>query len=641
MNTAENNNFTSIDPNVVRLRQQLADPVLTFLKFLTPNSEPNYFADREFEIIWGRDGNDYLLGFDPAADNAEERQIDIFLGDSEDLVAAALGTSNLPDIILGVAEILGITDTNIVESVSRQFNDTLIAGERDWQDTYILGDWQQPYYVGDPELSLKQFASVADFSPSKDVIQLHGTPEDYRLEERYNSTWIYWQQENGSDLVAFLPWVTDLSLEEDYFKFVGDTPPVGPVIESARQIGTNGIDFVFNSTTDSQGNLLIGGGTSGDLGGAARGIRDAWVTKFDGEGNQLWTQQFGTEGQENAWALASDDDSNIYVAGNTSEDLGRENLGGEDVYLTKFDRNGKQQWTKQFGSETFDQSFAVETDSQGNIYQSGYTIGNVGGQNKNEADIQPSTDPWLTKFDSEGNQLWTRQFGTFSNDDTYGLAIDRDDNIILGGWTFEDLAGENQGFYDAWITKFDGEGNQLWSQQFGSLDYEFLWDLDTDSNGNIYAMGWTLGDLGGENAGSYDPWLAKYDSEGNQLWLEQFGSSGDDSSSFGGIEVDSNDDIFLTGFTDGNLGGENAGSYDSWVAKYDSEGNQVWLEQFGTPDYDYGGSISVDDRGSLYITGVTDGSLGDLNAGTFDPWVAKLDTQSGSLQDFSGDAFGS
>ncbi|MDJ0897242.1 MAG: SBBP repeat-containing protein [Xenococcus sp. MO_188.B8] len=634
MDTASNN-LAFVDPNVVRLRKELVDPVLTFVKFLTPNSEPNYFADEESEIIWGRDGNDSLLGFDPGTNNRDQTQIDIFLGDSEDLVAAAFGTANLPGIIAGVNEVFFGTDTNIVELVSREFNDRLIAGARDWQDRYILGDWQQPYYVSDSGASLRQFASIADFSPSKDIIQLHGTPEDYQLVEAFNATAIFWQQESGSDLIAFLPLVSGLNLEDEYFKFTGYSPPPGPFIESVQQIGTAGIDFVFNSTTDPEGNVYIGGGTSGNLEGTATGIRDAWITKFDSHGNQLWSQQFGTTDTENSWALANDG-SNVYVAGNTTGDLVGSNLGGEDVYLSKFDSDGNQLWTRQFGSSTFDQSFAVVTDSQGNIYQSGYTIGNVGGPNKNEEDIQPSTDPWLTKFDSDGNQLWTRQFGTISNDDTYGLATDKDDNIIMGGWTFKDLAGENAGFYDPWITKFDGDGNQLWTRQFGTIDYDFLWDLDTDSHGNIYATGWTLGDLGGVNAGSYDPWIAKYDSNGNQMWLKQFGTSSDDGSFLGGIEIDSNDHIFLTGYTDGNLGGDNAGSYDAWVAKYDTKGNQLWLEQFGTSDYEYAGSVSSDNNGSLYVTGVTEGSLGDLNAGSYDSWVAKLDIESGHLQDFSG-----
>ncbi|MBE9171193.1 SBBP repeat-containing protein [Pleurocapsales cyanobacterium LEGE 06147] len=645
MNT-DNNNLAFVNPIVPILRRRLADPVLTYLKFLTPGSEFNFLADRDSEIIWGRDGNDRLLGFDPAANNQDQTQIDIFLGDSEDLVAAAFGTPNLLALIAGVAQVFFGTDTesatNIVELISREFSDSVIVGERDWQDTYILGDWQQPYYLGGSGLGLNQFAVLADFNSRQDIIELHGIPEDYQLIESAAGTGIFWQHETGSDLVAVLPMVTGLSLEDDYFKFIGDTPPAGPVVEEAQQIGTAGIDFVFNSTVDPDGNLYIGGGTSGSLGGPNTGPRDAWVTKFDSNGNQQWIQQFGTDNSENVWALANDGD-NIYVVGNTSGDLAGINKTGvdEDVYLSKFDSDGNQLWTRQFGSSTFDQSFAVATDSEGNIYQSGYTIGDVGGSNHNARDIQPSTDSWLTKFDSDGNQLWTRQFGTVFNDDTYGLAIDKDDNVFLGGWTLGDLGGTNAGVYDTWITKYDGDGNQLWVEQFGTPDYEFLWGLDTDNEGNVYASGWTLGDLGGANAGSYDTWVAKYDSDGNQQWIEQFGTSGDDGTFLDSLEVDSNNNIFLAGYTDSDLGGENAGSYDVWVAKYDSNGNQQWIEQFGTPDYDYAGSISTDDFGNLYVTGVTEGSLGASNAGSYDPWVVKLDAESGSLQNFSGDVLSS
>lgn len=637
----DDNNLGPVNPLVPILRRLLADPVLTFLKLLTPNSEFNFLADRDSQLIWGRDGNDRLLGFDPAANNPEQTKVDTFLGDGEDLVAAALGTPNFRTIVLGVAEVFFETDTDIVETVSRMYGDTVIVGERDWQDTYILGDWQQPYYVSGPELSTRQFAVLLDFSSTEDTIELHGTPENYQLVESSTGTGIFWQDETGTDLVAILPRITGLSLQDDYFKFIGNTPPAGPVVEEAQQIGTTGIDFVFNSTADSKGNLYIGGGTGGSLGQSNTGLRDAWVTKFDSKGNQQWIQQFGTENSESVWALANYGD-NTYAAGNTTSDLAGINKTGvdEDVYLSKFDSDGNQLWTRQFGSSTFDQSFAVATDSKGNIYQSGYTIGNVGGINNNIRDTQPATDSFLTKFDSDGNPLWTRQFGTFTNDDTYGLAVDKDDNVFLGGWTLGDLGGTNAGVYDTWITKFDGDGNQLWTEQFGTPDYEFLWGLDTDSKGNVYTSGWTLGDLGGTNAGSYDTWLAKYDGNGNQLWTRQFGTSGDDGTFLNNLKVDSNDNIFLTGYTDSDLGGENAGSYDIWVAKYNSNGDRQWIQQFGTPNYDYGGSISID-NGSLYITGVTEGSLGAPNAGSYDPWVVKLNAESGSLQNFSGEVLSS
>lgn len=187
--------------------------------------------------------------------------------------------------------------------------------------------------------------------------------------------------------------------------------------------------------------------------------------------------------------------------------------------------------------------------------------------------------------------------------------------------------------YDAALAKLNNNGEVEWQRQLGTPDYEWTWGVDTDGQGNLYATGWTLGDLGGENADSYDAWLTKYDSDGSQQWLKQFGSSGDDEP-FDMI-VDSQDNIFITGYTDGNLGGENAGSFDAWVAKYDIEGNQTWIQQFGTLDFDQAYSITTDSASNLYFVGVTDGSLEGVNAGSFDAWIAKLDAGSGTLQNFS------
>ena len=594
----------------------------------TPSSDYNApRAEQEIGIFWGRHENDNLIDFDPSADQPGQRQIDIFFGDLVDEE---------------ISELFG------------QVGEDLERTPRDWKDRFILGDWQQPYYVDGQPLTFgfNQFAVIADFSPSQDLIGLHGTPQDYQLVGTPLGTALFWLQETVPDLVALLPGVSGLSLDDPSFQFQGDTPPPGPVLEEVQQIGTAGIDLGFGSTTDLLGNVYIGGGTSGSLGGPNFEATDAWLVKYDSNGNQLWSKQFGTTGIENSWALANDG-SNIYVVGETSGDLANTNQGGRDVYLAKFDSDGNQEWIQQFGSSSFDQSFCITTDSSNNIYIAGYTLGDLGGPNNNtgqnflntaEANLStlmPTTDSFVTKFDSNGNQQWIQQFGTVQLEDDWGLAIDKDGNVFAGGTTTGNFGGENAGLYDSWLVKIDNDGQLEWVEQFGTPDYDFLWDLDTDSEGNVYATGWTLGDLGGENAGSYDAWVAKYDSDGKQVWIEQFGTSGDDASFFGSIEVDLNDNIFLIGYTDSNLGGSNAGSYDAWVVKYDSDGKQLWIEQFGTPDFDYAGEVTVDISGNLYVTGFTEGSLGDINAGSVDTWVAKFDAESGTLQDFSGNAFDS
>ena len=547
---------------------------------------------QESAIYLGRDGNDTILSFDPSTNNP--LQIDLAIGDLNDATL-------FPEL----GEI----------------------APRDWQNRFILGDWQQPYYVSNLPFpfGLNQFVVIADFDPSQDMIKLHGDRENYQLVTTPVGTALLWQQFPAPDLVALFPLASDLSIESDYFQFEGDTPPAGPVLEKTQQLGTDGIESFTSSATDSLGNVYVAGGTKGDI----------LLAKYDNNGNQLWIQDFGTSGYETATKIAVDRAGNSYLVGVTNNDLAKPSAGSFDVWLAKYDSNGNQLWLEQFGNELVDLSYSIDVDGDGNVYLSGHS--GQADPDDEGALLGQTLDPWVAKYDSDGNQLWFQEFEISGLTEAYGVKVDSNDRVYATGWTLGDLGAENAGLYDIWLAQLDSDGNPIWLEQFGSEDYEFPWGIDTDSQGNIYTTGWTLGNLGGDNAGSYDPWVAKYDSDGNQLWIQQFGTSGDDGTGtfFGDIDVDSNDDIFLAGYTDSNLGGDNAGSYDPWVAKYDSDGNQLWIQQFGTPEFDYGGSISSDNAGNLYVTGVTEGSLGELNAGSVDSWIAKLDAESGTIEDFS------
>ncbi|MGD1921415.1 MAG: SBBP repeat-containing protein, partial [Pleurocapsa sp.] len=213
--------------------------------------------------------------------------------------------------------------------------------------------------------------------------------------------------------------------------------------------------------------------------------------------------------------------------------------------------------------------------------------------------------------------------------------------------------------YDVWISKQNTDGQIEWIQQLGSADegLEFAWGVDTDSEGNIYVTGWTTGALGTrdkefEKSESYDVFLAKFapeiDQDGNSLlWAKQIGSEGDDGMFFSDLHVDAQDNIFLTGYTNDKLGkgekDEDASS--AWVGKFDTEGNNDWIQQFGSKEsLDYGTDLSAGGNGNLYVTGYTEAFLGSNNSGAngaaVDAWLAKLDVEEGKLQEFTGNSDG-
>ncbi len=86
---------------------------------------------------------------------------------------------------------------------------------------------------------------------------------------------------------------------------------------------------------------------------------------------------------------------------------------------------------------------------------------------------------------------------------------------------------------------------------------------------------------------------------------------------------------YLTGLTKGSLGAPHAGVIDSWIARFDGAGSNLWLRQFGTDRLDTPLGLAVS-LGSLFVAGDTTGSLGGPNLGgsTFypdDAWLARFD----------------
>lgn len=641
------------------------------VSLLTPASDVvGGSSNAEFEAIFARSGNDTIYAFDPGI-NYPETNIDFLFGDLFDNSADEF------EIIVGITEgnPFGILDKNIA-SVGR--------------DRFVLGDERQPFYTARNPLSLldanpfgtNEFAVIYDFDAEDDVIQLHGKKDNYELIELNGVTVeglnqpvsgeaLFYTGSGAQDLVGFIVSRPnqDFKLKDDAFEFVGDKVEDGKEDEIV-QLGTRGNDDGLNTTVDRFGNIYVVGSTSGSLGGANQGDGDVWIAKYNNNGNAIWRRQLGSSESETAYEVVTDEDGFVYVAGNTSGNLvGAKQSDEQDAWVAKFrGDSGDIVWGQQFNpgvlaGDTANPSFASTAfglQVQGNrVFVSGLAIKE--NQNREIFDFSAQDDSWVGTFDKDsGAQQWFTQIRdpqapfplsiTPFFDENYDLAVDNEGNSYLVGWT-QGLAKEADPSrlllkYDAYLAKVDPTGNVEWVQQFGSANegIDFGWAVDTDSEGNVYASGWTTGSLGDRtnpDSESFDVFLTKFSSEGAQLSTKQIGSEGDDGIFFGDLTVDSRDNVYLTGYTGGKLGeGSDAkGDTNGFVAKFDSRLNEDWIRQIGIKEKaDYATGVAVDEKGSVIVTGFTEASLGgdDPNRGGFDSWTARLDEEKGKLQKFVG-----
>jgi hypothetical protein len=334
-----------------------------------------------------------------------------------------------------------------------------------------------------------------------------------------------------------------------------------------RQFGTLGQDLTRVITTDDQDNIYIGGLVTGNLPSQVdNGSGDSFIRKYDSTGAELWTRQFGTNGLDQMYDILVVNGS-IYVAGIVGTTLsGQVSSGGSDAFIRKYDSSGTELWTRQFGTLATDIVYKLAQDNAGNIYTAGYTTSAFSGFTN-----MGSADMYIRKYDGNGNVLLTKQWGTDGYDQLRDIAIDTQNNLYIFSYTEGLYSGQSAlGIGDSVIHKLDNAGNIIWTRQYGTSGTDYAQRMVLDGVGNIYSGGWTTGNFPNFTriGGSSDAFIRKYDSNGTELWTRQYGTN--NTTALMGISIYAGS-IYAAGYTYGAFTGfTNLGSADLYLCKMES-----------------------------------------------------------------------
>jgi hypothetical protein len=212
---------------------------------------------------------------------------------------------------------------------------------------------------------------------------------------------------------------------------------------------------------------------------------------------------------------------------------------------------------------------------------------------------------------------WAIKAGGPFIDGIFGLDVDTGGNCYSAGQNgLRALFGTNLFDNGQFAAKYDNAGSLMWARHFTGIPWMIA---RGDLLGNCYVTGGFLNytDFGGtnlSNPGPYNVFVAKYDQNGNLLWVRQAG--GDDDDAGLDIAVDALGNCYITGYfnsqfcifdsitlTNGWLYG--GGVSAMFVAKYDSAGNVVWAIRGGASDGETstGDRIRLDAEGNVYVAG--------------------------------------
>ena len=277
----------------------------------------------------------------------------------------------------------------------------------------------------------------------------------------------------------------------------------------------------------------------------------------------------------------------------------------------------QRDWNIQVGSEQADTSYGVSAAPNGDVVLAAITEGGLAGQSQGHRDV------YLARYSPDGQLRWSLQTGGPKNDSPLGVSVAPDGTIYVGGFTEGDFASPNQGSADVWLARYDADGNELWRRQFGGPAWDRGFDVAA-FDGGAYITGYSAGSLDpATDLGGFDGYAAKFDADGNRQWIRHIGTDATDWGQGSALAPDGG--LYFTGYTEGDLGGANAGDKDVFVVRLQPDGSLAWAAQLGTSALDWTQGVGLGPDGGVLLAGSTEGSFAADNAGERDMIVVSLD----------------
>ena len=335
----------------------------------------------------------------------------------------------------------------------------------------------------------------------------------------------------------------------------------GEILSAGYEYGS------YNGTGEDQYKipLSINPAPSSEMGGPSRpGIWDGVLTWHDSNGIPIRRRWIGSERLEQLNGVAIGPAGTIFVAGWSDGVVSGVSAGAIDLFIQAISPAGSTLWSKQLGGSGRDRPTALASTVDGGIVVAGHTESSFAGLTN-----AGNEDAFLIRFDANGDILWARSIATPGPDHAYGVYVLPDDDVLVTGrmagsdWT--PTSGDPG---DAFLARYDANGNLRWLQRFGSSAYEYGRSIAVTITGDIIVSGRSEGNFQGLiNQGGFDGFVSRFSADGNHQASKLYGTGGNDV--VNQLLILSNGDLVVAGMSEGNFEnfGNTSGSYDLFVER--------------------------------------------------------------------------
>lgn len=404
--------------------------------------------------------------------------------------------------------------------------------------------------------------------------------------------------------------------------------------------------YYFENLTNPYNNFPLGGET------------DGIIIKYNNLGQIVWGTYIGGSGNDKVTSIDIDANDNIYIIGitNSITNIASTNAFqpqkefGSDFMIAKFQSNGILEWSTYYGGNGNEDSYSIFSidsnnvvithDKTNNLYLAGITNSTNLGTSGSFQPIRGKSRGILTKFNDSGSLIWA----TYYTENTdYITSLSTSNNALYVAGFFNDCDnstdgitqnppstyyGTSDGFqpqsnvcHTQFLSKFNFSGQRIWGTYYeNTLGSSIQNSVKTFQDkvylaGNSYqgnmGTGGTFQPNGTPN--KFTPYLVQFNEDGTRNWATYNGLTneilGETEAS---VNVDQDGNAYLYGSTafPQNIATTNAyqtninGLSDSYISKFDANGQKLWGSYYGGENIDYIQTF-IPYQDGFYLVGMT------------------------------------
>ena len=248
--------------------------------------------------------------------------------------------------------------------------------------------------------------------------------------------------------------------------------------------------------TPNNGYFVGGYTTSGEL----------IVLKLDSNANTIFKKTFGTKNYDTLKTIIRLSDGGVLAVGtsmtsrDTHDPLFKTGLGLNDIYLTRFSKDGYKLWSKKYGTQHDDEGIDAAQAHDGSIIVLSSTM------------QEGQRDLTLMRIDENGNKIWLKQYAD-NNSIVPRKLLKLRNNNFLAALSYKDESNKEQ----IRLIKFDLRKNLLLDKKIYTTYASELLDIKEFSNGGIVGVGYV------KDAFNTDALAMVLDSNLNMLYQQHYG----------------------------------------------------------------------------------------------------------------------